>query len=325
MPALNKRLQVVGIGKQSAKGTAATNPDFAHGIESGTVGNIPITQDRAPLTSAYRASSYYERTESAGGGGDFSMRAHAKSIGLWLYGALGGKAVTGAGPYTHTFTDATSLPYLTLFDKKQTSIINAIKDCRVDKLEFSWDKAGAVKVDVGIMGTTPDFAATFTPVVDDQEAAYFLAGGGTFKLDTDSATPVTAKVTSGKISIQNGIEPVQLSASILPDEQMDGQLLVDWELTVVPDTDLADWRTVVTGSSSGTTISEAPVLGSGEVQFNQSTNSLKFTSTRVAWLADIPESDAAGGPVELALKGQASRPSGGNTLTAVLVNGQATY
>lgn len=323
--ALNKRLQVVGVGKQSAKGTAATNPDFAHGIEAGTVGDIPITQDRAPLTSAYRASSYYERTESAGGDGDFTMRAHPKTIGLYLYGALGGKAVTGAGPYTHTFTDAASLPYLTLFDKKYGSIINAIKDCRVDKLEFSWEKAGAVKVDVGLMGTTPDFSATFTPVVDDSEAAYFLAGGGTFKLDTDSSTPVTARISAGKVSIANGVEPVGLSASVVPNEQMDGELVVDWELHVIPDIDLADWRTVVTGSSSGTTISEAPVLGSAEVSFAQATNSLKFTSTQVGFLADIPESDAGGGPVEIVLKGQATRPSGGATLTAVLINAQATY
>lgn len=323
---VQKGLQVVGLAKQASKGTAATNPDFAHGVEGGTVGGIGITQERAPLTSAARATGYIERNESEGGGGSFTFRAHPKTIGLYLFAALGAKGVTGAGPYTHTFTDSTALPYVTLFGKYGGSIIHSIEDCRLDTLEFSWEEAGTVKVEATLMGTIPDFSATFTAVVDETTDAYFQAAGGTYKMDTDSGTPVTARIKGGKISIKNQAEPVRLSASIIPDEWMEGNVEIDWELTVVTDTDLADWRTVVTGTSSGSAISQVPVLGSAEVQFNLGTNSLKFTSTRVGFMTEFPEADPAGGPAELVMAGPAVVPSGGGAvLTAVLVNSQATY
>lgn len=323
---LQKSLQLVGISKQTARGSIAANPTFAHGVAGGSVGGIPVTQDRAPLTSATRSSPYVDRTESEGGMGDYSLRAHPKTIGLYLYGALGAKAVSGAGPYTHTLTDSTALPYLTLFGKYAGSIIHAIQDCIIDELTFSWDEAGPVSVDVSLVGGIPNFAATFSPTTDDSTAAYFSAAGGTFKMDTDSATPVTARVKGGTITIRNQAEPVRLSASIVPTEQMAGNVEVDYNLTIVPDTDLSDWRTVVTGTGSGTAISEVPIFGSAEVQFVNGTDSLKFTAGRVGFMADFPEADPAGGPAELEMTGMAVQPAGGGAaLTAVLINGQATY
>lgn len=323
---LNKGLQVAGIAKQTAKGSIAANPTFAHGVGGGVVGGIEITQERSPLTSASRATPYLERNESAGGGGSYPFRAHPKSIGLYLFAALGAKGVTGAGPYVHTITDSTSLPYLTLFGKYGGSIIHAIQDCRVDELSFTWDEAGTVVVDVSIMGTTPNFSATFTPGTDDTNQPYFQAAGGTYKLDITSGTPVTARVKGGKITIKNSVEPVRLSASIIPNEQYEGNVEIDWELTVVTDTDLAEWRKIVTGSGSGATISQVPVTGSAEVTFVNGTDSLKFESLRVGFNTTFPEADPAGGAAELVLAGMAVQPlAGGAALTAVLTNGQATY
>lgn len=323
---LNKGLQVAGIAKQTAKGSIAANPTFAHGVGGGVVGGIEITQERSPLTSGTRSTPYLERNESAGGAGSYPFRAHPKSIGLYLFGALGAKSVSGAGPYEHIFTDSTSLPYLTLFGKYGGSIIHAIQDCRVDELSFSWDEAGTVTVDAVLMGTIPNFSATFTAGTDDTNQPYFQAAGGTYKLDTDSATPVTARVKGGKITIRNQTGPVRLSASIIPNEQYEGNVEIDWELTIVPDTTLAEWREIVTGSAAGATISEVPVTGSADVEFVLGAHSLQFVSTRVGFNTTFPEADPAGGAAELVLAGPAVTPlAGGATLTATLTNDQATY
>lgn len=323
---LNRSLQLVGLAKQSARGTPAANPTFSHGVAGGTVGGIDITQERAPLTSASRTTPLADRTEASGGMGDYSFRAHTKTIGLYLYGVLGALATTGAGPYVHTITDSTAIPYMTLFGKYGGSIIQSIQDCRIDELVLSWDEAGPVTVEVTIVGTLPNFSATFSATTDESRAQYFSAAGGTFKLDTDSATPVTARVKGGRIAIRNQVEAVVLSASLIPGEQMEGNVEIDFDLTIVPDTDLADWRTVVTGSAAGASISEVPIYGSAEVQFNNGADSLKFTSSRVGFITDFPEADPGGGPAELELTGMVVQPSaGGASLTAVLTNTQVSY
>jgi hypothetical protein len=321
---LQKALALVGVAKQTSLGTPIANPQFSHGIISGGVITVDMEQEQSPMTSAYRVSANVDRTKVEAGF-DFTTRGFPKALGLWLYAALGAKSVTGAGPYTHVLTPAGSLPYLTVWGSLD-GILVAVQDCVVDEIEISWDENEPPEVKVSGLGGLIDFAPTYVPVVDESLDPYLLTAGGTFKLDIDSATAVTAPIKGGSYKVANGVESIMLSGSIIPNLAYPGRQEFETSATMVPTTDLGDWRAAVTGSPTGTTASGAPVYGSVEYTFPVGTSSLKLASTRVPFAIDFPEGDAGGGAVELEATGMPVMPSGGGAaVTATLINSQATY
>jgi hypothetical protein len=314
-------LAQVGVAKQTSKGSAASNPTFAHGLTDGAVLSVDITQDADERTSGSLGYSDVNRTAVVPGA-SFSGRAHPKTTGLYLFGALGGKSVTGAGPYTHVFTPADTLPYLTLFGKLDATLTK-VQDYKVDNLTLSFSENEPLSVEVEGMGTALSFG-TFVPGTDETAATYFTAASGTFKLDVDSGTAVTARVTAGEVAIANALEAIMASGSVAPNDMFNAQREVTCSFDIVPD-NLEDWRTIVTGSASGSGITASPVLGSFEIEFTEGTNVLTLAATRVSFVTDFPDADPAGGPVTLTLAGIVLKPSGGNQITATLVNAQASY
>lgn len=320
--AIQSALAQVGIAKQTDKGTAASNPTFAHGVTNGTVLTIEVAQELEEHTSGNRIADRVNRT-GVMPGMDFSCRAHSKSLGLYLYGALGAKSVTGSGPYTHVFTTADDLPYLTAFGKMGSNIY-AVQDLKVDELTLSFEETQPVEIAISGMGTIADYTGSFSAGTDDTSASYFYAASGTFKLDVDSDTPETAKIRSGEISIANALESIMLSGSISPSDVFPGRQEIECSFEIVPD-DLAAWQTIVTGSSNGSTASATPVYGSFEIEFTNGSDVLTLTATKVAFVTDFPDADPAGGAVTLSLEGLVVKPASGSALSVELVNGQATY
>lgn len=320
--AIQSALAQVGIAKQTDKGTAASNPTFAHGLTSGTILTVEVAQELEEHTSGNRIADRVNRT-GVMPGIDFSCRAHSKTLGLYLYGALGAKSVTGAGPYTHVFTTADDLPYLTAFGKMGSNIY-AVQDLKVDELTLSFEEAQPVEIAISGMGTVADYSATFVADTDDTAASYFYAASGTFKLDIDSATPVTAAIRSGEITIANALESIMLSGSISPSDIFPGRQEIECSFEIVPE-NLNDWRTIATGTSNGETASATPVYGSFEIAFTNGTDTLTLIATKVAFTCDFPDADPAGGAVSLSLEGLVVKPSATSALSVALVNGQASY
>lgn len=325
---IQSALAQVGVAKQASKGSAATDPTFGHGVTSGTVLTVDVSQDLEEHTTGTRVAPGVNRT-GVMPGIDFSCRAHAKSLGLYLYGALGSVATSGptAGLYTHTFTVGDDLPYLTAFGKLGSNIY-ACNDTKIDSLEISFNEAEPLEVAVSGMGTTANYGVvTFNPGTDDTIASYFNSAQGTFSVDVDggSGTAATAKIASGSVSISNSLESIMLSGSISPSDIFAGRHEVEVSFDIVPD-DLALWKTIATGSSAGSSASAAPVYGNFSIQFTDGTNTLTLASTRVAFTCDFPDADPAGGPVTITLEGLAVQPAAGGTpITATLVNAQASY
>lgn len=320
---LQKALALVGVAKQTGPGAPAANPAFAHGVSAGGMVKVDISQDRTDLTSGQRSALHADRTEVAGSF-DITMPAFPRSLGLWLWAALGGKATTGAGPYTHTLTPASTLPLLTVFGSLDGQLV-AISDCMVDEVEVSWDETKHPDIHVTGLGGAIDFAPTFTPVVDDTAIDYLLSAGGTFKLDVDSDTPATAPIKSGSVKVSNNLDPYLLSGSITPGGVFPGRQDFECAFGLIP-TDLADWRAIVTGAPAGTAVSPAPVYGSFEVVFPQGAASLKLAAGRVPFVMEFPEADPGGGAVELEATGMPVQPAGGGApLTATLINTTTSY
>ncbi len=322
---LQKKLARVGLAKQSAKGTAATVPAFAFGIRDGGVFSAELPQEREEITQSASLIAPAANRGLVVPGAEFSTRAYAGSIGLLLYAALGGIATTGTGPYTHTITPATALPWLSVFGQLDGNLIKAF-DCLVDELEISWDGVEPLEVSASMIGRSVEWPGSFGTVTNDEElAAYFRPVGGTFKVDVDSATPVTASIKAGSLKIANNVEAIDLSHLATPGEVWNGAQDIDVGLTLVPDV-LDDWRTILTGTAAGTSVSAVPIYGSFEVQFNLDANTfLKLAASRVAFAVEFPEADSGGGSVELPLEGLVVRPASGAPFTATVKNTIVSY
>lgn len=319
---IQSALALVGGAKQSGKGSPATDPTYQHGITDGQVMTVEVSQDLESRTSGTRFAPSVNRT-GVQPGIDFTCRGHASSIGLWLYAALGSKSVTGSSTYTHVFSTGADLPYLTAFGSMDSNLY-AVEDVKVDSLEVSWSENEPVEFAVTGMGTDVAFPSTITPATDDSAATYMRPAGGSFQVDIDGTTLAAAKVTAGSVSINNSLSPIMLSGTITPSDVFPGQQAIEVSLDVTPE-NLNDWRTILTGTSNGTTVAATPVYGSFSIQFTDGTNTLTLAATKVAFTTEFPSADAGGGPVTITLAGLVVIPASGSPFTATLVNAVATY
>jgi hypothetical protein len=324
--AVQKGLGAVGVALQAAKGTAAGNPTFMHGVLGGSGFDLDVTQDLAPIVTATRTSPGVDRT-GVRGKFDVQFRCHPRSLGLWLYAALGSKAVTGAGPYTHTITPGATGPLLTTF-ANIAGIYRALQDCVVTSLEIAWDETGIVTCSVQGEGTIANFAPTFTPTTDDTNTAYLRSNSGTAANMKFSAysTAATAPIKAGSIKITNVAGFVQLSHTIVPQDVYSDRQSYEAMITVVPPANLDDWRAAVTGTTSGTTAAEDTVYGAFDVTFVAGAASLQLAAPRVAYAVGYPQLDPSGGHVELPFAGlPVPTTAGAVALTATLINTQTSY
>lgn len=312
----------MGLGKQTALGSPETNPTYALGVTDGSIVTVDVQQEAEERTSAYLASTGVNRTGVVAGF-DFTCRAHANSVGLLTFAALGTDTYSSG---THTLTAAASIPYLTVFGTRPGNTTHSVQDAKVDSLEFSWDGNNPLEVKASGMGTVVNYAASFTATTDDTYATYFRPAGGTFSVDVDggSAVPAISKITGGSVSLTRNLQEIMVSGTITANDVFEGRLDVECSFDVVID-DWSAWRATVTGTSTGTSAAATPLYGTFSCQFTDGTNTFTLAGSRVAFTADLPSADPAGGYVTLSLAGLAMMPAtGGTPLTATLVGGKGS-
>ena len=320
---IQSALALVGVAKQTNKATRVSNPVYGHGVTDGSILTVEVQQELEARTSGTRFAPAVNRT-GVMPGFDFTSRVHASSAGLWLYGALGTVTTTGTSPKSHALTLGSDLPYLTVTGSMGGNIYS-VDGAKVDSCELSWSENQPVEMAVSGMGCALTLPATFTAGTDDSFATYMRPADGTFQLDIDGTTLAAEAITGGSVSISNNLSPVLVSGTLTPSDVFPGQQTVECSFDVTPD-DLDEWRTVLTGSSSGSSVSDVAIYGSFSCQFTDGTNTLTLAANRVAFTMDFPSADAGGGPVTLSLAGLVVLgTSGGTAFTATLTNSVASY
>ncbi len=315
---------IIGIAKQTAKGTIATNPHFAHGVADGSGIQVAPEQKAVELTSAYLNPSGPYRAGSENTA-EVKTLSWEKSVGLYLLAALGSCSTAGSTNYTHTITLGSSLLYFTIFEKKGDDAIIAIKDCKLDELEFAWEANEPLEMTAKFVGGAHSYPSTFTPTVNEYDGSTFVTPvGGTFQYDVDSGTPATADVLGGKVVIKRAAEAKLYSGALEAGDVWEGACEVEAMLRVNP-ADTTLWRTIVTGTSSGAGIAATPTMGSFLVKFMNGTDYLQLAASSVAFLCDLPPAGPAGGAAESELSGLCYRAATATPITATVYNTQATY
>jgi hypothetical protein len=323
---LNRKIAQLIFDKQAAFNTPAVTKRFGLALRGGSVLDPAVAQQYEELTLATRFPPSSIRTGS-NPVIECRTRAWPKSVASLLELALGSGATTGASdPFTRTITPATNPPYLTAFTRFDTEY-HTLSDARIDELSFSWDGRNPVEVSLRILGCALTmFTTSHTPTIDDGDQQSFFPAGGTFQMDTDSSTPVTADITGGTVTISNHLGPVEVSRQITPINVWPGLHEVSVTLRLIPN-DSVLWRAAVTGTDAGTAVSGSPVYGSFLTKFQiQPTpeRSMQFNATRLAWYGKYPEADPAGGPAEFELTSTVVKPTSGAEFTAIVLNDQAS-
>ena len=322
---LQKGTIVLGLAKQSAKGTIATNPTFAFGVESGGL-KVEPEHEALDLTAGSRAR-YGSTRDKVAEGAAYKTAAYPGSVGEALMALFGSVATTGTGPYTHVYSLGDTLPWYTFFEKVASDIF-AITDNKVKSVEFSWEENKPLMVALEADGLTFSKPASFTPTTDEVgSVAYLLPVGGTFKYDVDSATPATASVKGGSIKFINGNDdPDFYSGSVEAGDIAEGDHTAEIALTIRP-ASLDEWREIVTGSASGESVAAGKVTGSFEITFVQGTSSLKFEGANVDFMyGGFVEADGKMGAWETDLAGICYMPSASSApIVPTLVNDIASY
>lgn len=325
---LNKRILQVGLAKQSAKGSAATQPVVIYGVESGAAGDVPLTEPDIAVTAASRMSAASVREQVVPGAG-FTTLGFSRALAQLLFGAMGTDVDTGSGdPYTHTITMPTSdVSWWTFFGRTNTEYLN-IADCKIDSVKIDFT-VGLIKVAVVIKGCTLTLGASaWTPTNTDDEVtpgALYSTGQAASAFTLDS---VNMRVTKGTIEIANGLAPIIPSYKVTPDDFGVGEQTGKISFTVVPD-DLSYFKKSITGTGSGTAIAQVPYYAGWSVKFlenvTSSTHDLTLTGARSNLMVAFPPGDPKGGAMEVVVTGSIFDPrTGSAALTAVLRNSLAT-
>ena len=319
---IQKRISQLGIAKQTAKGAAATTPLYTIGLTGGQAYNAEVSEDDLNTSWSSRGLQGRDRI-SVVPGADFEAVAMPKSLGLLLLAACGVDTVTGTAPYSHKFTPGTTLPWMTLFGSLGVEKA-ALSDQKIDSLELSWDKTGAVKLKAKAMGRSIDFTSAWVPAATGEQVGggVFKGAGGVF-----SVLGATARVTAGTIKIENKLDAVVASSSVTPDEIFEADVACSVSLTIVPD-DTTLFRSVITGTGTGTSVSAKPLFGALDLKWVMDvSNDLEFVASNVNFACQMPTVDPNGGAAELSLEGVCVVASGSpsDPFAITLRNSVATY
>lgn len=266
------------------------------------------------------------------GSGDLTFVARPKMLGLLLYAALGAKSVSGSSdPWTHTFTPAAVLPWMTAWAHFGGTLDERFVDCRLSRLVIS-SSGGYVTVAVTVLAGSPASrtAQETTVAVETADVLYHRHGASALLLEGVAYSAIS----SWALTIDCGVQLVQGLGGPLP--RMAGMPAVSMDIVhIVPDAAL--WKRAVYGSASPSNLTApvtAPLTLAGSpagVQFTLTAatgpeRSLKLAIPNVALGPSQMPLQTRYGPIVATTQLVGYAPVGGAALiTATLKNGQSSY
>lgn len=325
----------LGVGIQAAKGTAAA---VAHRfmLTGGGMGPSREIVDLEESTGQrLRLGSYVARARAEG-----TPAAYARPdmLGILLYGAMGGKAVTGAGdPYTHTFTLAATQPYMSFWRDIGGVLAERFIDCKISQLVLRSVEGAAMIVETQVAGLTSQWqdAPEATPAVDAGVPFVHYDGQGQLLLEGVAVS-----------SIRSSVITLGTGAAVIPGDSLGGYAVSEGMQEITIETvqlieNAALWNRLHYGTA--TPADNAPATRNVlELVGAPAGLDLKWTRRDDAGAAIAPareleilapklqvrsisgfDVNTGGDPLVQTVTYRAYRPAAGSGLTAILKNGTA--
>lgn len=316
-----------GIAKQTAEGSAASEPTYAMPVFEGlprpvqSVEMLRVTSTTLEQVGVYKTDQHWEA--------NMVVPGFPASVGAIVKGLFPTDTKTGASdPYSHSFSISGTTPWYTLFSRRPGGLYEKFSDGLLQELSFEFSKDSPLRVGAVYMGKTSEvlgsaYTATTTEVMSSG-SEWLTPIGGTFKLSADDDSPVTVdNVATGTIRFSRNTDAEPTASSLSPNYFNRGVFEVGVSLDLVwKDYDL--YKASYFGSTTGTTFEKEIVTGSLEFTFacnGSDTHTLKVTCPSVALLIpEAPMPDAQGGAVRLSVDGMGVKPESGSLATITLTN-----
>lgn len=333
MPAGN--IADLSVGIQTTQGTAAVTPLARCYLMGGGFGPMKDVADVEETSSGRLRNTAYVQNVRAEGSPQFAVRP--SMIPIWLYGAMGAKAVSGASdPYTHTLTLAATQPYLTLW-RTLATLYERFVDVKVRSLSFESASGGILAVTAELAGLSPAFQSAANTTATPETTNTFVHADlqGQILVETVAAS----RIKRVAITIGTGAE-IAYGDKITGDAVEEGMqdITIETEQTIV---DWAAWNRYHYGSASpanNAPPTRDPVeLAASGIDFKWTKRdaagvaasperSLQFTATRLQ-IAAIEGQDVntSGQPLTRTVRYKVYQPAAGSGLTAIVKNGIASY
>jgi tail tube protein len=331
MATFSGRSAVIGLGRQTAEGSALTVPKFEIAMGAGYVGPAKSTEELPWTNDSQDSVGHFVSLVS--GNLSANVPVLPKSFGAILQGVLGARNTTGAGPYTHAITPSDALGFYTYFFRQPGDNYWTVSDVKHDAVTINWAAGQPLNADVAGTGKNAVRAGTKwgAATVEEGVDPFYTYIGATMKID-HSATPATTTVgniPNGSLTIARNLNAIQtddVTYSYMAEQKRALEVALN---DVVLENN--DWINVIfTGTTTGTSLSGQVIYGALEFTFLGSdqaaaaTRSLKVSLPRVLWAIDeIPGANPDGSTTTYALTGAGSKPSSGSSITATLINSEA--
>ena len=154
MPTLG-RGSWIGFAEETTWGTAVSRTNFLSVVSNGlqrTTALTPRSDLKGSSGSAMRRG-HFKGFEEAGG--SVVVLATYENIGMLCKHSLGTLNTTGAGPYTHTYTLATTLPTgLTMEGKRGTSGAEVFEGCKVSTATWECSSGSEMTLSLDVIAET---------------------------------------------------------------------------------------------------------------------------------------------------------------------------
>lgn len=335
MPALESRSEGVWVAAKTARTTGGA---VAVKKLKKVGGGININRDDGSenYSDGMRFGDATDFVNSIVGNGNPVAQATPDVLAYLAWLILGSETVTGAAdPFTHVAVPSESGGLWSKWWKKVGVNVGPLRqiadECRMTSLRIEGSSANkVVKLTPTVISLKAGEVFTTDPVVValDEVPMNYTEGKGRFNIDGT----VYTEHSSFAIVINDNVAP-WYGDDVFPEDITFGVATVDIEgVTLLVNADgLARYNSQIYGSAApaaGTLpLSTIPALGSYTVDLQRGANrQIKIEVPGVKWSPDLAiEGNPDGGPVELALAGQA-RKSGANPMIRITTkNADAAY
>jgi hypothetical protein len=326
---------LLGIAKQTNEATPATNATYSVPVTAAELdgrfelNRIEVTDAESIQGSPYKTPSYWQ-------GSGIEFPAFAAPLGAFLQSLWPTDTITGAGPYTHTFSGlGATQSWYSLFREFPGA---GAKEQRFSKglggsISFSGDGSGGpLRVSYGAMGQTyADLSYTpgTTSVLSDGYFGTQLTGAS-IEADFDTpnvnpSTPIT-NVRSYNITVERNLSAEATADGIAVANLSQGRVVASGSLEML----YSSWDAynathfgAVAGSSQSATI----VYGALAINFKHSVNAgwtfeLYVPAVMFQVNPVVPGTD--GGPLTQSVTLNIDKPTSGSVVQPILINAVAT-
>jgi hypothetical protein len=319
MPALESRNEGVWVAAQTGRGAGGAPASGKRLRKVGGDLNVARADGSEQYSDAQRFPDATDFVDTIVGNGNPVAQATPDVVGYLAWLMCGQETVTGTeDPYEHVATPAASGLWSKWWKRAGGSIVlrQILADCRLTSLRIEGSSANkVVKVTPTFISLKAGevFTADPVPVTLDEIPLSYTEGEGRFEIDGE----VYRGHSAFAIVINDGVAPWYGDA-VVPEDVIFGTASVDLEgITIlVNQQGLERYNAQIYGDATpaaGTMpLRTIPALGSYVVDLQRGADrQLKIEVPGVKWSSDLAiAGNPGGGPVELALAGQARAVAG---------------